>query len=239
MKVATGPESIDRDQSPLSAEEADLVARFHDLLYRKWVSGSDTLWINWLGFKLAKCPLDLWIYQELLVRTRPDLVIEAGTFMGGSALYMATVMDLIGHGRIISIDTEPREGRPEHPRLTYWTGSSVDPQIVREAQKAATGGRTMVVLDSDHSADHVFAEMIAYRALVQVGDYLIVEDTNINGHPTYRDFGPGPMEAVERFLAETDEFVSDRRCERFLMTLNPKGYLKRVRSATPGSRSAV
>jgi cephalosporin hydroxylase len=229
MTLTIGPECIDRDQPALSADEVDLVNRFHDLVYRKWVSGSDTLWLNWFGFRLVKCPLDLWIYQELLVRTRPDLVIEAGTFNGGSALYIATILDLIGHGRIISIDTQPRDGRPEHPRLSYWTGSSVDPQIVAQAHREAAGGRTMVVLDSDHSTEHVFQEIMAYRTLVQVGDYLIVEDTNINGHPTYPDFGPGPMEALERFLAETDEFVSDRRCERFLMTQNPKGYLKRVR----------
>ena len=85
----------------------------------------------------------------------------------------------------------------------------------------------MVILDSDHRAPHVYDEIIAYSALVRVGDYLIVEDTNVNGHPTYPEFGPGPMEAVDRFLSENDEFAIDERCERFLMTLNPRGYLKR------------
>jgi cephalosporin hydroxylase len=232
MTIDVGPESIDRDQPPLSPEEIDLINRFHDLYYRRWAwGGADTLWLNWFGFKVAKCPLDLWIYQEILVRRRPELVIETGTFMGGSALFMATVMELIGHGRVISIDTASHAGLPQHPRLSYWTGSSIDQEIVAEARKAAGDGRTMVVLDSDHSAAHVFQEIMSYRGLVQVGDYLIVEDTNINGHPTYPDFGPGPMEAIERFLAETDEFVSDTRCERFLMTCNPKGYLKRVRPA--------
>jgi cephalosporin hydroxylase len=69
--------------------------------------------------------------------------------------------------------------------------------------------------------------MVAYSPLVHPGDYLIVEDTNVNGHPTYPEFGPGPMEAVDRFLAESDGFAIDVRCERFLMTLNPRGYLKR------------
>ena len=221
---------IDRDQPPLSEGEIDLINRFHDLYYRRWATtGGDTKSLSWFGFRIVKCPLDLWIYQELLVRTRPDLVIETGTLMGGSALFMATVMNLIGDGRVISIDIEPRAGRPEHPRLSYWTGSSVDQGIVAEARKTAAGRRTMVVLDSDHSAAHVRQEIECYQGLVQVDDYLIVEDTNINGHPTLPEFGPGPMEAVEAFLAESDEFVSDRRCERFLMTLNPKGYLKRVR----------
>lgn len=229
MSFPIGPEWIDRDQPPLSAEESELISRFHDLYYRRWTNGGDTLWLNWCGFRLAKCPLDLWMYQELLVRNRPDLVIETGTFMGGSALFIATIMDLIGHGRVISIDIEQRSGLPRHPRISYWNGSSVDPGIVTEAHKAAASGRTLVVLDSDHSADHVYQELMCYRDLVRVGDYLIVEDTDVNGHPVLPEFGPGPMEALERFLSDTDEFVSDSRCERFLMTSNPKGYLKRVR----------
>jgi cephalosporin hydroxylase len=85
----------------------------------------------------------------------------------------------------------------------------------------------MVILDSDHRAGHVYDELIAYSPLVQLGDYLIVEDTNLNGHPVYADFGPGPTEAVDKFLAEHDSFCVDTGCERFLMTLNPGGYLRR------------
>src|SRR5437667_344596 len=82
--------------------------------------------------------------------------------------------------------------------------------------------------------------MIAYGPLVQVGDYLIVEDTSVNGHPTFPEFGPGPMEAVDRFLSENDEFVIDQRCERFLMTLNPRGYLSRKEaSGVPRSEHAA
>ena len=91
----------------------------------------------------------------------------------------------------------------------------------------------MVVLDSDHRADHVHAEIVAYAPTVQESDYLIVEDTNINGHPTYAAFGPGPMEAVDRFLAGTSGFEVDERCQRFMMTLNPRGFLRRV-AATLG-----
>jgi cephalosporin hydroxylase len=95
----------------------------------------------------------------------------------------------------------------------------------------------LVALDSDHRRDHVLAEIAAYSPLVQIGDYLIVEDTNVNGHPTYAEYGPGPMEAVERFLAGNDEFEIDARCERFLMTFNPKGYLRRKRAARQPARS--
>ena len=86
----------------------------------------------------------------------------------------------------------------------------------------------MVILDSDHRASFVYDEIVAYGPLIRAGDYLIVEDTNVNGHPTFPEFGPGPMEAVDRFLAGSDEFAIDERCERFLMTLNPRGYLRRT-----------
>jgi len=87
----------------------------------------------------------------------------------------------------------------------------------------------MVILDSDHAKEHVLAEMRLFQEFIPVGGYLIVEDTNINGHPVYPDFGPGPMEAVEEFLAETDSFQLDPACERFLLTMNPRGYLRRYK----------
>jgi cephalosporin hydroxylase len=230
MTFSIGEIVVDRDQPKLTPEEIEVVNRFHDLYYRYWWQrGGDTVNLSWFGYQVRKCPLDLWIYQELMVRTRPDLIIETGTLFGGSAFYLATIMDLIGHGRVISIDREARPDRPVHPRVSYWLGSSVDPLIVAAVHKAAGGGRTMVVLDSDHSAAHVFEEIMCYSPLVRVGDYLIVEDTNVNGHPTYPEFGPGPMEAVAKFLGQNDEFAIDERCERFLMTLNPKGYLRRVK----------
>jgi cephalosporin hydroxylase len=238
MSFDIGQKFFDRDQPPLTPEEMEVVNRFHDLYYRRRLQDGDTFNLSWFGYHTCKCPLDLWVYQELLVRTRPDLVIETGTLFGGSALFLATVMDVIGQGRVISIDREDRPGRPVHPRISYWLGSSVDAAIVTQARKAAGGGRTMVVLDSDHSENHVLEEIRSYSPLVRVGDYLVVEDTNVNGHPTYPDFGPGPMEAVDKFLAESDEFAVDERCERFLMTFNPKGYLRRVRPMSSNLQTA-
>lgn len=225
---------ISRDQPPLSSEEEEIVRRFHELYYQRWLSGrekggkgADTLNLSSFGHHLVKCPLDLWIYQELLVQTRPDFVIETGTLNGGSALYFAMHLEHIGHGQVISIDMSAKENRPAHSRITYITGSSVDTAIVAQVRDTIGNHRAMVVLDSEHIASHVYREMVAYSPLVHVGDYLIVEDTNVNGHPVYPDFGPGPMEAIDKFLSESDEFVVDRRCERFLMTLNPRGYLRR------------
>jgi cephalosporin hydroxylase len=167
------------------------------------------------------------MYQELIVRARPDFVIETGTFGGGSALYFAMLFDHLEHGHVITIDIENKPEWPVHPRITYVTGSSVDPQIPARVRDEVGDRRAMVVLDSDHSADHVYQELLAYSPLVKSGDYLIVEDTNVNKHPVVPGFGPGPMEAVERFLSENNDFAVDERCERFLMTLQPRGYLRR------------
>ena len=230
--IRQGSYVVDRDQTELTPSDVDAVDRFHYLYYQRWVDNSDTINLSWLGYRLLKCPMDLWMYQELLVRTRPDVVVEAGTFEGGSALYLATILDQLGHGQVITIDTTPQPDRPIHPRIEYVLGSSIDPEIVRHVRQSVAGGRTMVILDSDHTEDHVHAEMTAYSPLVHVGDYLIVEDTNVNGHPAWPGFGPGPMEAVNRFLAERQDFEVDSRCERLLMTLNPRGYLRRRRAET-------
>lgn len=218
---------VDRDQKPLPPNDVETIDRFHQLYYQRWRDGSDTINLSWLGYKLLKCPLDLWIYQELLVRMRPDVVVEAGTHLGGSALFLANILDLLGNGQVITIDVEAQPGRPVHPRIEYVLGSSTDPAIVERVHATVGGRRTLVILDSAHGEGHVYAEMIAYSPLVHVGDYMIVEDTNINGHPTLPTFGPGPMEAVNHFMAERDDFEIDPRCERFMMTLNPRGYLRR------------
>jgi len=173
----------------------------------------------------------MWIYQELLWELRPDVVVECGTNRGGSAAYMASILDLIGGGgHIVTIDIEEMEGRPVHDRISYLTGSSTDPDIVATVrERAAAADRVLVVLDSDHSAAHVREELECYQDVVTVGSYLIVEDTNVDGHPVFPQHGPGPMEAVEDFLSTTDRFVVDPTREKFHLTFNPRGYLLRVR----------
>jgi cephalosporin hydroxylase len=177
----------------------------------------------WLGVQTLKGPLDLWVYQEILHRTRPDLIVETGTWSGGSALYLATICDLLGGGEVVSIDVAERE-RPEHPRITYLTGSSVDPEII-ETVRGRAAGRTMVLLDSDHSEDHVLAELRAYADLVTPGCYLIVEDTAAD--QLSERFGPGPHAAVEEFLASDERFERDPDCEKFFFTFQPGGWLRR------------
>lgn len=209
-----------------SARSDAAVEAFHRLFY----DTHDTTWKQtfWLGVTVRKCAFDLWTYQEILVDTRPDLIVETGTYLGGSAFYLAGICDLLGHGKIVTVDISAPPGRPRHRRITYLQGSSTDPGIVvRVARRARTAKRVMVVLDSNHSRDHVLRELEAYGPLVTPGCYLVVEDTNVNGNPVLPDHGPGPMEAVEEFLATTDDFEVDRSRENRLLTFNPGGYLKR------------
>lgn len=202
------------------------VDAFHRLYYdsQAW---QDT---HWLGVPALKCPLDLWVYQEVLFETKPDLIVECGTYMGGSAFFLASIFDLMGRGRMLSIDIEHRDGRPRHKRVKYLAGSSISPEVVGLVRhQIRRNERVMVILDSDHTRDHVLAEMRAYGSLVTPGCYMIVEDTNVNGHPVYDDFGPGPMEAVQQFLAESSDFEVDEAREKFFLTFNPRGWLRRVR----------
>ncbi len=185
---------------------------------------------TWLGVPTLKCPLDLWIYQEIVYSSRPGLIVECGTAYGGSALFLAGVCELLGHGCVVSVDIRPYAARPQHPRIRYLLGDSTSPDVLKVVRElAANASSVMVLLDSDHRRDHVLKELRLYGPMVSVGHYLIVEDTNINGHPVLEDFGPGPMEAVQAFLQEEDRFIADPDMERFGLTFNPKGYLKRVR----------
>jgi cephalosporin hydroxylase len=216
--------------------DQQIVDRFHELYYsdHKRTVGNTF----WRGVQVSKCPLDLWIYQEILHERRPDVVVETGTFFGGSAYFMASIFDLLGGGRVITIDVKKRrpERLPQHARIDYRNGSSVDPEIVAGVRESIHDGeRVMVVLDSNHRHHHVLAELRAYGPLVTEGDYLIVEDTNVNGHPITPRFGPGPMEAVDDFLAECEEFEIDPTREKFYLTFNPRGYLRRTLPAQAGA----
>jgi cephalosporin hydroxylase len=203
------------------------ISRAHDVLYESdaWTQAT------WLGAQALKNPLDLWVYQEIMFETKPELVVETGTYRGGSAHYLASLCDLMGRGEVVSIDVEPRrDDYPKHPRITYLAGcSSTDPAVVAEMRERADGRPVLVILDSDHSQAHVEAELAAYAPLVPVGCYVIVEDSNIGR--IRKDLMPGPREAVETFLARTDEFMIDRDREKFLITFNPSGYLRRVKAA--------
>lgn len=201
----------------------DTISRFHILSYDHGAL-DDTYWF---GVPIQKSPLDCWVYQEILFDTRPDLIIETGTYLGGSALYFAHLLDNLGEGAIVTIDLQQR-GRVAHPRVTQLLGDTLSDAIlstVRERARAAR--RVMVVLDDDHSADHVLRELDVYADIVSRGCYLVVEDTNVNGHPVMPGHGAGPAEAIDRFLRTRDDFVVDRSREKFLLTYFPGGWLRK------------
>jgi cephalosporin hydroxylase len=200
-----------------------VVDGFHALYYNSMVFAHT----SWLGTPALKCPLDLWVYQEIIHELRPDVIVETGTASGGSAYFLASICDLVGHGEVITIDVEEEPSRPQHPRITYLRGSSTDEAVLEQVrQRVQPRSRVVVILDSDHRKAHVLAELAAYSQFVTPGSYLIVEDTNL-GHPVRPDFGPGPMEAAAEFLADHPEFANDPSREKHLLTFNPRGYLRR------------
>lgn len=183
---------------------------------------------TWLSVPIWKLPFDAWIIQELIVKTRPDFIIETGTNFGGSALFYASIQDLIHYGNVITIDIDEKI-KFKHNRVTFLLGSSTDDSITERVNIAAKNCNNMVILDSLHTKDHVLKEIEIYAHLVGINNYLIIEDTHANGNPIKWKWGAGPMEAVKKFLKSTDNFVIDRSCERLGLTFNPCGYLKRIK----------
>jgi len=203
-------------------------AAFHKLFHKNaQLTYNNTYW---LGIPAQKCPLDMWVFQEILQETKPDVIVETGTYTGGSAYFYASICDLMRHGRVVTIDVQDYQEKPPHPRITYLLGSSTSEAILGQVRASIQPGeKVMVLLDSDHHQAHVLSELGLYSPLVTPGQYLIVEDTHFNGYPILPKFGPGPWEAVEEFLQANPAFLPDRSCERFGLTFDPRGFLKRLR----------
>ena len=185
----------------------------------------------WMGKHVFKCPLDLWVYQEMIFELKPELIIETGTFHGGSALFFANLFDIMGHGLVITIDVDKMPDLPVHGRIIYLEGSSLSDKILGKVKEYAAGKSNVIVfLDSDHRCEHVLQELEVYSKFVSKGSYIVVEDSNLNGHPVYSGFGqgPGPTEAIEKFMKSNKEFKIDKSKEKFHLTFNPNGYLKKI-----------
>jgi cephalosporin hydroxylase len=154
--------------------------------------------------------------------------VETGTEGGGRAFFLASVCDLIGSGQVLSIDDRPVEKLAEHPRITYLRSDPTDERTA--AQVSETVGerpRALVILGAAKKKPLLEA-FEHYAPLVPVGSYLVVEDTILNGHPVWTGFGPGPMEAVGTIVGDGD-FEPDPSLERYALTFNPGGFLKRIR----------
>lgn len=199
---------------------------FHKLWYfsdRTWNNG-DT---KWRGVPVLQNPLDMWVIQEILHETQPDLVIETGSCVGGSALFYTSCSDAC----VVSIDLQT-ENVPivSDPRIEFIKGSSTDRELVSGLSNRINGQKVMVILDSDHATEHVAKELELYAPLVTPGCYLVACDTNLGGHPIQNAAvsGPGPMAAVLDFLSHHPEFEPDRSREKYLMTFFPNGWLRKI-----------
>ena len=182
---------------------------------------------KYFGVQAMKCPLDHWMYQEIVFETRPDVIIEVGTAAGGGLLGLAHFCDLMNHGRVIGIDITLQHVAQvvrDHPRVTLIEGDAAKafPQVASLIQK---GERVMVIEDSAHTYENTLAVLRTYSPLATPGCYFVVEDS-ICHHGVDVGPNPGPYEAIETFMKETNRFAIDRSRESFGITWDPKGYLK-------------
>lgn len=185
---------------------------------------------TWLGQRITRPPTDLFAYQELLHKVRPDWVIETGTGNGGRALFLATICDLLGHGQILSIAQRENDKRPRHDRITYLIGDACDRNVVAKVRDIV--GKTpnaLMILGTRGSAGRTITEFRLYEQFVPAGSYVVVEDTVVNGHPVWPDFGPGPAEAVKGVVESRGDFVADLSMGKYAISFNPGGFLKRLR----------
>jgi cephalosporin hydroxylase len=182
---------------------------------------------KYFGIPTLKNPLDMWIYQELIWKNKPNVIIEIGTYMGGSALAMAHWLDQIGNGIVISIDINLENVSSavwNHPRIKLIKGDANDTNTIKKVLNFYPE-KAMVIEDSSHEYQQTLDILENYAPIVTSGQYFIVEDT-ICGHGLNEGPRPGPMEAVMDFVKNHDEFEIDRECESFLTTWNSNGYLK-------------
>lgn len=186
--------------------------------------------ITWMGVPAWKNVLDAWIYQQIIHEVRPEIIIEIGNANGGSTLYLANMLDLIGTGAVIAVDIDHSKFKVKHPRISLVTGDSAATQTLTAVESIAQGRTGLVIHDGDHSREHVLADLRAYARYVSPGSYLIVEDTVIDLFRSGDGLGNvnGPLKAVEQFVRDDARFVIDLDSEFFLLTFNPQGYLKRV-----------
>ena len=210
---------------------------------------------TFMGRPIIQLPQDMVILQELIWNVKPDLIVETGIAHGGSLVLSASCLALldvcetkegkpITPRKVVGIDIDIRKHNKEaiesHP-LSHWIhtiqGSSIDSEVFSEIQNIAKNyQKVLVILDSDHTFEHVFAELQLYSKLVSLGSYCIVFDTAIENLPKdlypNRSWGPGnnPMKAVSKFIEENSDFEVDRQIDdRLMISVAPFGYLKKIK----------
>jgi cephalosporin hydroxylase len=240
-------EFFEERQADIKQMASDQVLREKSI---EWMLHADkykyTYNFTWMGRPIIKFPNDMVIQQELMWKLKPDLVIETGIAHGGSIIFTASMMEMMGiDGEVVGIDVDIRkhnrdaiETHPMAKRLTMYEGNSVDAGMIEQVRRHTVGKRcVMVILDSLHSHDHVYKELLAYAPMTTVGSYCILPDTFIEFFPKgyYSstrpwDVGDNPYTAMKQYLQETDLFEVDRDLtSKAMITETIDGYLKRVR----------
>ena len=207
------------------------LGRSLDMSLREWIEyyqGNVAMkQVHYRGVPTWKNVFDLWVIQEIIHETQPGIVIEIGCKFGGTTLWLSDTMKTVASGSVISVDLKrPRIDFPEN--VQFIEGNSIASETVAQVQGLCGGHRTMLMADGNHAAEHVFEELVLYGPMVAPGCYFVVEDgiVDLMDWPQYQ---PGPLVAVQRFLAESSDFEIDRDREKFILTYAPAGFLKCVR----------
>ena len=199
--------------------------------------------IEWLGIPVIQTPEDLILMQELIFKIKPDVILETGIAHGGSLIYYASLLELIGKGKVIGIDIDIREHNRKvievHPmmeRVEMIEGDSLSVSILQQVKsKISENSTVLVALDSDHTRDHVYQELKLFSQFVSPESYIVVFATHTSDmakRGAAADFyiDNGPMEAINMFLKETNDFVIDEYYNKLYTSYSPNGYLKKVKS---------
>jgi len=204
--------------------------------------------VSWLGRPIIQFPTDIVAIQELLWKIQPDVVVETGVAHGGSLIFAASILELIGKGRVIGVDIEIRPHNRQaivaHPlahRIHLIEGSSISRETLAQVRsQIQSGNRVVVFLDSNHTEEHVRKEMDLYSPIVSEDSYLVVHDGAqawVGEIPSAKPewLGNHPLAAIESFLAHNSEFTQDPHWTRFGITSSPCGFLKKQKPSTPSS----
>jgi len=203
--------------------------------HQRHVVGTDT---RFLGHRALKNPMDAWVYQEIISEVKPDVVFELGNKNGGSTLYLASVLEALGHGRVLALDLDHSVFTVSHPRIDTMEGDSTDPAVIRQVHDYCEGKTCLMIHDAIHTSEGVLRDLNNYQDLISPPSYLIVEDT-CEGLPGFIIADPADryktfwrphkdtaLQAVRAFVDANRRFVIDRQREKWILTSNPFGYLK-------------
>lgn len=205
--------------------------------YAIWFYASDVfLDMKWCGVRCLKSPSDMWNYQEIITELKPSLIVEFGTFQGGATLFFADLLQRLGHkSKVLTVDPTDHGISPmvhTHPLIEQIRGMSVSETVKQRiaAIRLEYPGPMWVILDGDHNAQNVFFELTMLRDLTVTGDYVINEDSNLNGHPVPAMMGcPGPYEALVEYERHyPNDYAHDYiREKKFAFTFAENGFLVR------------